>query len=103
MICMAMCGNGVRMIGMTITTVRQTMAALERMPLMIPDLDFCGAVRGSAFRGAVVLLIAAAARPTMLTSASVFGWCAIFPGLLLSPLLFCPLALFTRAQRDKIF
>ena len=74
-------GNGVRMIGMTITMVRRAMAALERMPLMIPDLDFCGAVRGSTVRGTVVLLLAAATRPITLTTTSVFGWCAIFPGL----------------------
>ena len=69
---------------------------------MIPDLDLCGAVRGSAIRGAVVLLVATS-RPISLAAASVFGWCAIFPGLLLSPLLFCPLALFTRASARSIF
>ena len=71
---------------------------------MIPDLDFCGAVRGSTLRGAVVLLFATSARPIALTTSSVFGWCAIFPGLLFSPLIFCPLALFTRASaRSKFF
>jgi len=88
--CMAMCGNGALMVGTKITTVRQSMAAFG-MPLMIPDLESCVAVRGSAVRGTVVLLITTTARPLSLTTSSVFGWCAIFPGLLLSPLLFCPL------------
>ena len=87
---MGMYGNGVRIVGTKITTVRRLMAAFG-MPLMIPDLEFCGAVRGAAFRGAVVLLFAAATRPLTLSTTSVFGWRAIFPGLLLSPLLFRPL------------
>ena len=85
-----MCGNGARMAGTKITSVRRSMAAFG-MPLMIPDLEFCGAVRGSTIRGAVVLLLATTTRPVALAATSVFGWCAIFPGLLLSPLLFCPL------------
>ena len=81
-----MCGNGAPMVGTKITMVRRSMAAFG-MPLMIPDLEFGGAVRGSTIRGAVVLLVAATSRPITLAAASVFGWCAIFPGLLLSPLL----------------
>ena len=97
-----MCGNGARMAGTKITSVRRSMAAFG-MPLMIPDLEFCGAVRGSTLRGSVVLLIASNTRPIPLTTSSVFGWCAIFPRLLLSPLLFCPLALFTRASARSNF
>ena len=100
--CMATCGNGARMAGTKITTVRRSMAVFG-MPLMIPDLEFGEAVRGSTFRGTVVLLFATTARPVSLTTTSVFGWCAIFPGLLLSPLLFCPLALFTRASARSKF
>ena len=85
-----MCGNGARMVGTKITTVRRSMAAFG-MPLMIPDLELGGAVRGSSVRGTVVLLFATTTRPSTLAATSVFGWCAIFPGLLLSLLLFCPL------------
>lgn len=96
MTCMETSGNGAPITGMEIMKGHQSMGApgliliLKKMLLVC-----CGAVPGATIRDFAVLRLAAALGRGFASTTSVFVLSVLRRGLLLSPLLSCPLTLCT--------
>ena len=97
-ICTATSGNGAWITGITATQKNRQSAsrtevfhgylAMERSP------GCCAVVPGTSMLGLVALPAATPTIPILVTSTSVFGWCAVLPGLC-SALLFSAFVLFS--------
>ena len=91
--CMAMFGNGVRIIGTTIMMVHLQMEVPgSRAEMALTEC--CVAVLGSSIPSSVARLLGSASIPTSWAAAAVFGLSVPHPGLR-SPLHSSPLALYT--------
>ena len=95
---MAMFGNDVRMIFMAIIRARLPMAAIGRMPLMIPDPRYCVVAPGSAIRRTVVRRAVQGVPSMTVITLAVFEWCILRRGFLI-PL--TPLERGNRRFRDE--
>ncbi len=89
-----MSGNGVPILGMTITMAHRQMEVFGNLAEEI--ISSCGVVRGSSVRGTAVRRIVAGTMWATGTATSVFGLFAPRRGLL-NPLSFCPLLFFSLA------
>jgi hypothetical protein len=104
MICMEMCGSGVKTIGTIAIKVPLLMAVLGLTPIKQINICCCGAVPGTAILGIAGLLIATTIRAmlltTLLVSESVASRLGFF--LVLKPLaLRCFLALSYSPSGDR--
>ena len=87
-----MCGSGVKIPGMKITTERPLTEVLGYMRMLIKIEGYYAAVPGTAIQEIAVPRLASTTAPTSTTTILGFGLCASFRGLS-SPLHFSPFAL----------